>query len=267
MPDKFTQPLSPVMQTKSSVPPVAECASRSKLTACVIADHWLGAAYLVGLLRGDPSIIVITLADVVGCCEIQQHAPVFVMDYGGLRLPFSQCLIALRRKFPSARYLVMGRERSDGDVMRIVQLGADGFIPYNDVDALLIRAVHALAAGEFWVQAHILKRLLQPSNRGIQQPDQCVTFRENQILELAKGRLTNKEIGAVLGIQESTVKYHLTNIFTKLGVNSRDDLLENPDPTGCWRRLLHATGGKTTCSGSVRGIGEDPCCDLYKTGA
>ncbi len=244
----------------------AEHASGPSVTTCVIADHWLGAAYVFELLKCDESIALINFDHVVECSDCQQCAPVFIIDYGGLRLPFSQCLIALRRNFPSARYLVVGHDRSPEDVMRIVQLGVDGFMPYRHVAGELVRAVHAIASGQIWVDSPTLTRLIRARGRGLISVDQAVTFRESQILELAKSRLTNKEIGAVLGIQESTVKYHLTNIFAKLRVCCRDDLLDNPDPTGCWRRLLQvAQSSPAQAKASVK-YGHIVCEGDHKTG-
>jgi DNA-binding NarL/FixJ family response regulator len=203
---------------------------------CVIGDHWLGAAYLTKVLTTDSSIEPLTLPDVVGRPDLQQKPLVFVIDYRGLQVPFSQCLIALRRKFPNARYLVVGQEGTQEDITRTVLLGIDGFIAYPKVTDMLVRAVHAIATGELWFDSYTVKKLLEAKTRSTGR--NSVTFRESQVLDLAKQRLTNKEIGSALGIQESTVKYHLTNIFTKLGVDTRDDLLDNPDPTGCWKKLL-----------------------------
>lgn len=244
----------PALQTDTQV--VAKHPPQSQATVCVIADHGLGVTYLLELLQRDVSIRLVALADVVAPAELQLPGTVFVMDYGGLRLPFSQCLLALRQNFPTGRYLAVDRERSREDVMRIMQLGVDGFIFYRDVPAMLIRAVHDVAAGQLWVDAQILKEMLK-SRIGNAQVNHAVTYRESQVLELAKGRLTNKEIGSVLGIQESTVKYHLTNIFSKLGISSREELLENPDPTGFWASLLHSGAHK---------VSKEPLYQICKTG-
>jgi len=256
----------PLIQREAAVRQVVGHPSSSSITTCVIADHWLGATYVSELLKCDPSITLLTLDHVVECIECHNRAPLFIIDYGGLRLPFSQCLIALRRNFAAARYLVMGHDRSQEGVMRIVQLGVDGFITYQHVADDLIRAVHAITAGHVWVEARTLTRLLKSNGRGLLSVDQAVTFRESQILELAKGRLTNKEIGSVLGIQESTVKYHLTNIFCKLGVSGRDDLLDNPDPTGCWKRLLQPTQLRGVAADNTAKYGDASYGNLCKTG-
>ena len=48
-----------------------------------------------------------------------------------------------------------------------------------------------------------------------------LTAREGLIIGLLQRRLSNKEIGAALGISENTVKFHLSNIYRKLGVANR----------------------------------------------
>jgi DNA-binding NarL/FixJ family response regulator len=207
------------------------------LTVCVIADHWLSAEYLAKMLISDGAITLVTFSEIL---EVRdgKRAQVFVIDYCGLQVPFSQCMIVLRQKFSGARYIVVGPEGTQEEVMRIVQMGADGFIPYPHVAGVLLRAVHAVAAGQLWLDSHTLRLLLRTKGVAVSYSRHRVTLRESQILELAKDRLSNKEIAAALGIQESTVKYHLTNIFTKLGVNSRDDLRENPRPKALWNKLL-----------------------------
>jgi DNA-binding NarL/FixJ family response regulator len=67
---------------------------------------------------------------------------------------------------------------------------------------------------------------------------QAITQRESQILELVKRRLSNKEIGAVLNIQESTVKFHLSNVFSKLQVTRRSELQAKDELSDIWKQLL-----------------------------
>jgi len=53
-----------------------------------------------------------------------------------------------------------------------------------------------------------------------------------------KRRLSNKEIGVSLNIRESTVKFHLSNVFSKLQVNRRGDLRDKGELSDIWRQLL-----------------------------
>ena len=57
--------------------------------------------------------------------------------------------------------------------------------------------------------------------------NQNLTLREEQILHLTRERLSNKEIAAILNIEISTVKFHLSHIFSKLEVVCRSDLWQS----------------------------------------
>jgi LuxR family maltose regulon positive regulatory protein len=52
------------------------------------------------------------------------------------------------------------------------------------------------------------------------------TWRERRIIELVKRRLSNKEIAAIMNVSEGTIKFHLSNIFAKLGVRDRHHMIE-----------------------------------------
>ena len=52
------------------------------------------------------------------------------------------------------------------------------------------------------------------------------TWRERRIIELVKRRLSNKEISAILNVSEGTIKFHLSNIFAKLGVRDRHAMID-----------------------------------------
>ena len=53
-----------------------------------------------------------------------------------------------------------------------------------------------------------------------------LTSRENQVLDLLRRRYSNKEMATLLKISESTVKFHVSNVLTKLNVNDRRDLTD-----------------------------------------
>ena len=61
------------------------------------------------------------------------------------------------------------------------------------------------------------------AEEGTDDVAQSLTDRENQVLQLLARGLANKQIAAVLGISEHTVKFHVSSIYTKLGVTSRTE--------------------------------------------
>src|SRR5216683_1964874 len=68
------------------------------------------------------------------------------------------------------------------------------------------------------------KRTVQAARSGITGTSEALTAQEAQVARLARDGLSNPEIGARLFISSRTAKYHLSNVFTKLGISSRSQL-------------------------------------------
>jgi DNA-binding NarL/FixJ family response regulator len=114
---------------------------------------------------------------------------------------------------------------SDQDhVIPALEAGASGYqLKESDPDEL-VAAIRKLMNGENQlhpkVTKHLLTRLTKSSEKKVNFIDH-LTKREKDVLkEIAKGK-SNKEIGASLHITEKTVKTHVSNILSKLGVQDR----------------------------------------------
>jgi DNA-binding NarL/FixJ family response regulator len=107
----------------------------------------------------------------------------------------------------------------DGIVFDAMRAGAVGYL-LKDTDATaLCQAVRAAAVGQVQLSPQVVERLL----REVPAPDspETLTGRETEVLRLlARGR-SNREIAGELSISEKTVKTHVSNILSKLGVSSR----------------------------------------------
>jgi DNA-binding NarL/FixJ family response regulator len=74
-------------------------------------------------------------------------------------------------------------------------------------------------------------RLTKRDKEALASPsDDGLTAREEEILHFTQQRLSNKEIASLLNIEVSTVKFHLSNIFSKLQIASRSDLWQDSMP-------------------------------------
>jgi DNA-binding NarL/FixJ family response regulator len=132
--------------------------------------------------------------------------------------------------FP-VRVLILATEVERHDIVEVLKRGAAGIILKESTTELLRKSIHAVVAGEYWVERQNISDLVRELTRrpGRASPDVPqgpwrLTPRERQIVtEVVAGR-TNKEIAQELCVSLQTVKHHLTNIFDKVGVHNRLEL-------------------------------------------
>ena len=105
-------------------------------------------------------------------------------------------------------------------VLEGIRAGARGFMLKDVSYEQLIHAIHAIASGETLFQPAITQRLLRNAPAG-PPPEEKLTEREREVVRLMAGGYSNKEIAHALGTAEGTVKNHVSNILSKLGVRDR----------------------------------------------
>jgi DNA-binding NarL/FixJ family response regulator len=153
------------------------------------------------------------------------------------------------------RSLVMSDVLDSSRVIEVLRHGAHGVVPRRTTQELLTKSIYTVLEGGFWVSramvadfVHIIREggALQKRSKG---PDGEVaeqgvatviqtagaseveiarlglTRREVQIIGALVDGQTNKDIATTFGISEYTVKHHLTNIYDKLGVYNRVELV------------------------------------------
>ena len=110
-----------------------------------------------------------------------------------------------------------------------IRNGASGFLLKDAGPALLVEAVRAAAVGDALVSPSITVRFLQQFSGRVNPPPSRVptstlTEREEDIVRSVARGMTNAEIGEQLFISLSTVKSHVANIQSKLGVRNRVEI-------------------------------------------
>ena len=105
-------------------------------------------------------------------------------------------------------------------VEQALRAGAMGYLLKNVNAGELAQAIQAAYAGRSTLAPEATQALINATR---QKPDvgSDLTERELQVLALLVKGLSNEEIGAHLGISMATTKYHLSNIYSKLGAKSR----------------------------------------------
>jgi DNA-binding NarL/FixJ family response regulator len=142
---------------------------------------------------------------------------------------------AARERLPDAAVIVVATADANG-VHKALEAGAHGFVLDADLDATLAATVRAVLAGQLVVPPMTRANAVRPP----------LSHREKQTLGLLMLGLTNAEIAQRLFLAESTVKCHLTSIFSKLGVRSRNEavarVLDRQDRLGLELQTLSGHG-------------------------
>ena len=130
---------------------------------------------------------------------------------------------------PGARALVLTDDLDETLVFRLLRLGVKGLVPYDRASEQIVLALSAVERGGFWVPRELLSRfvdsLLQAGASRHTLHPVGLSVRENDVLDCLLENLSNKEIGARLNISERTVKFHVSNLLGKFGVQRRADLI------------------------------------------
>jgi DNA-binding NarL/FixJ family response regulator len=181
------------------------------------------------LMAEDGIEVVAQAADGVAAIqESERHRPdVVLMDIRMPRLDGIEALRHLSRPgSPHTPKVVMVTTFDDDEyVHQALHHGACGFLLKDAGPRLLVEAVRSAASGEALISPSITVRLLRrfarPAAPARPSP---LSQRETEVAVLVSRGHTNTEIAAALHISAGTVKTHLTNIQSKLGVRNRVEI-------------------------------------------
>ena len=136
-----------------------------------------------------------------------------------------ETLATIRSTRPDLRLIVIGPENDDEMVLESIVAGARAFLDLTAVPETVRKAIEVVTEGSIWAPRRLLSklidRLLNASISGPSNSTPQFTPRERQVLELILTARSNREIAAELGIEERTVKAHVTRLMRKTGCDSR----------------------------------------------
>jgi DNA-binding NarL/FixJ family response regulator len=146
----------------------------------------------------------------------QTNPDVVLLDVRMPELDGFTCIVRARKTYPKVKFVILSAFRDEERVKEAFECGATAYIT-KWVDPLeLPDALRRAAAGETF------KLGLSSENAG-DADGAGLTEREIEMLEAVARGLSNQSISREFWITEQTVKFHLTNIYRKLGVSSRTE--------------------------------------------
>jgi DNA-binding NarL/FixJ family response regulator len=153
---------------------------------------------------------------------------VLILD---MQLPRKDGLTVLRelhREKLATKVVVLAAALEQAEVLEALELGVRGMVLKEQAPQMVVRCVRRVHAGEQWIERHAFGRamdsLLQRA-AGERQVASVLTPREIEIVGMVARGLRNKEVGERLTISEGTVKIHLHNIYRKLELENRVELI------------------------------------------
>jgi DNA-binding NarL/FixJ family response regulator len=153
-------------------------------------------------------------------------------------------LIVLKKKLPRTAVVMLTTYDNPTYMARAIAGGASGYLLKGESYQEFLRSLRTVASGESLLSSQELVRSLRDlSQNSSDDPDLVAPLspREKEVLGLVATGLSNREIGAVLFVAESTVKTHVEHVIGKLGVSdrvqaavwaARHSVIESSDRTG-----------------------------------
>jgi DNA-binding NarL/FixJ family response regulator len=145
----------------------------------------------------------------------QLQPDITLMDLRMPELSGAEAIRQIRVEFPAARIIVLTTFDGDEDIYRAVQAGAQGYLLKDMFFEELEAAIRKVHAGARLIPGSVAERL------AARMSSSELTGRELEVLRHIVDGKSNKEIGNALNISEATVKSHINNILSKLGVSDR----------------------------------------------
>jgi two-component system, NarL family, nitrate/nitrite response regulator NarL len=156
---------------------------------------------------------------------------VLLLDLAMPRRPGLEALRELASYATSVRVILLTAAAEKEQIVEALQLGARGIVLKDSATQILLKSIHAVINGQYWVGRESVSNLMQylrtlmsPPIGYPQKNKYRLTPRELEIVSAVVAGFANKEIAQHFKISEDTVKHHLSNIFDKIGVSTRLEL-------------------------------------------
>jgi NarL family two-component system response regulator LiaR len=197
--------------------------STRKIRVMIIDDHAVVRSGLSAFLMVYPDLEMVGEAESgeEGVARAALYQPdVILMDLVMPGMDGVATTRAIRQRYPNIQIVALTSFKDDNLVQGALQAGAIGYLLKNVTASELANAIRSAHARRMTLSSEAAQVLVQATTQPMSASDD-LTDREREVLALMVEGLNNNEIADRLVVSPSTVKFHIANIFMKLGVENR----------------------------------------------
>lgn len=196
------------------------------LRLLLVDDHALFREGLIALLSYQDDFLVVGEAETAETALTQARAlapDIVLMD---IDLPVEDGIRATQRltvELPSVTVVMLTVHDNSQTLFEAIKAGAQGYLIKNMRAGELLEQLRRLASGDAAISRRMAAQILAEIWGQVEPfgPEEALTSREMDVLELVATRLSNAEIAERLVISEHTVKNHMKSILSKLHLHNR----------------------------------------------
>ncbi|MGV9711298.1 response regulator [Gordonia sp. NPDC003424] len=187
-------------------------------------------AIMLGLIE-DIDVVATAANGQEAVDAVAEHRPEVLLT--DLRMPVldgAEATAAVCARFPDTAVVLLTTYDDEESILRALQAGARGYLTKEAGRDEIATAIRVAAGGQSVLDPAVQARLVAAAGGGASHavntptdagPLDDLTARETEVLDLIAHGLSNREIARRLVVSEATVKTHINNLFTKLGVRDR----------------------------------------------
>lgn len=193
----------------------------------IVDDHRIVLDGLKSLFDQDPHFEIMGAAssaeEALRLLQIH-HPDILLTDYRLPGLTGLELAMVVKEKYPTIKRVILSMHDEGLLVKQILKEGVDGYLLKSIQQTELKTALHQIMEGFPYVSPEITRMML--ANMNSEQPEELLSERERQVLNLIAKECSNKQIAEKLFISERTVETHRKNIFRKTNTSSLVGLIK-----------------------------------------
>ena len=198
--------------------------SNPRIRVFLVDDHPMIRHGLSALVQGENDF------ELVGQAESGEEAlatlaatqpDVVLMDLVMPGIDGITAIASLKPRLPATRFVVLTSLVEPAEIRRAIQAGASGYLLKNATSQQLVTVIRESHAGRRMMAPEATDAIIAAAQ--VTHPGADLTQRERELLTLMARGMANQQIAHELGIALPTVKFHITNILSKLQVDNRTE--------------------------------------------